>query len=173
MEAYGSSQDRNNSGLRVESAPAVAGSSIPQPKLSLQDLARLFLSLSGSREQWDAVAGSAFSAGIGSGAGSLPGLAVPVPVAAPSACSSVCVPTLGGGLPLMLLPRPIRLVGGGALGSPPALSGAAGARLAGRGPSRGRSVAGVGLLPLPALLVWLAFPPPLRPLLRMQAYRKA
>ena len=83
----------------MESAPAVAGSSIPQPKPSLQDLARLFLSLSMSREQWNAVVGSAFSAATVSGAGSLPGLAAPVPVAAPSACSSASVSAPGEGSP--------------------------------------------------------------------------
>ena len=99
MEAHGSFQDRGNSGLQVESAPAVVGSSIPQPKPSLQDLARLFLSLLGSCDQWDVVAGSAFSAATGSGAGSLPGSAAPVPVAAPSACLSASVPAPGGGFP--------------------------------------------------------------------------
>ena len=83
----------------MESAPAVAGSSIPQPKPSLQDLARLFLSLSGSRAQWDAVAGSVFSAASGSGAGSLSGPAALVPVSVPSVCSSASVPTPGGGSP--------------------------------------------------------------------------
>ena len=99
VEALGSSQDHGNSGLWVELAPAVQGSSIPQPKPSLQDLARLFLSLSGSHEQWDAVAGSAFSAATGSGAGSLPGPAAPVPVAAPSMCSSASVPAPVEGSP--------------------------------------------------------------------------
>ena len=73
MEAHGSSQDRGNSGLRMESAPAVAGCSISQPKPLLQDLARLFLSLLGSRVQWAVVAGSAFLAATGSSAASLPG----------------------------------------------------------------------------------------------------
>ena len=99
MKAHGSSQDRGNSGLRVESASAVASSSIPQPKASLQDLARLFLSLSVSRAQWDAVVGSVFSAAAGSGAGSLPGPAATVPVAAPSECLSASVPTPCGGSP--------------------------------------------------------------------------
>ena len=81
----------------MESAPAVAGSSIQQPKPSLQDLARLFLSLKGACEQWDAVADSAFSAATVSGAGSLPGPAAPVLVAAPSACLSVRVTAPGEG----------------------------------------------------------------------------
>ena len=71
---------------------------LPQPKPSLQDLARLFLSLLGSRDQWDAVAGSAFSAATGSSAGSLSGPAVPVPVAAPSACLSAECARSGWGL---------------------------------------------------------------------------
>ena len=98
-EAYGSSQDCCNSGLRVESAPAVAGTSIPQPKASLRGLARLFLSLLGFRAQWDVVAGSVFSAAASSGAGSLPGPAAPLPVAASSACTSASVPALGRGSP--------------------------------------------------------------------------
>ena len=53
----------------------------------------------GSCEQWDAIAGSRFSAATGSGAGSLTGPAVPVPVAAPSVCSSASVPAPGGGSP--------------------------------------------------------------------------
>ena len=99
VEAHGSSQDRGNSELLVEFAPAVAGSSFPQPKPSLQDFARLFLSLSGSREQWDVVVGSAFLAATGSGAGSLSDPTAPVPVAAPSTCSSVSVPSVGGDSP--------------------------------------------------------------------------
>ena len=82
----------------MESAPAVVGSSILQPKLSLQDFVRLFLILSGSREQWDAVAGSVFLATV-SGAGSLPGPSAPVPVATPSACSSARVSAPGEGSP--------------------------------------------------------------------------
>ena len=73
---------------RAGSASAVLGSSLPGHEPSLRDLARLFLSLSGSREQWDAVVGSPFSAASASGAGSLPGPAAPEPVAVPSACSS-------------------------------------------------------------------------------------
>ena len=68
----------------------------------------------------------------------------------------------------MLLPQPVLPVGG----SPPSLSGTAGAHLAGRGPSRVRSVAEVGLFPQPTLLVWLPRPPPLRPLLRLRMYRR-
>ena len=60
VEAAVASWDRGNSGSRVESAPAVAGSSIPRPTPSLPDFARLFLSLSGSLVQWDAVVGSLF-----------------------------------------------------------------------------------------------------------------
>ena len=89
------SLDRGNSGSRVESAPAVAGSSIPWPTPSLQDLTRLFLSLSGSLAQWDAVLGSAFLAAGVSGAGVLPGPAAPVSSAAPSACFSASVPAPG------------------------------------------------------------------------------
>ena len=138
VEAHGSSQDRGNSGLRVESAPATAGSSVPQPKPSLQDLARLFLSLSGSREQWDAIAGC---------------YRFRCCVVAWSRCSSAsssplhvfvceCACSGWGGLLLVLLPQLVRPVGGSALGSPPALNGATGACLAGRGPSQGRSVPG-------------------------------
>ena len=138
-------------------------SSIPQPKPSLQDLARLFLSLSGSREQWNAVAGTVFSATTVSSAGSLSGPSALVPVAAPFACSSASVPALGGDSPA-----------GAAIGS-------AGRRERCRESSRSewrrrrsssgerfhlsKKRAGVGLLFLPPLLVWLASPPPLRPLL--------
>ena len=80
---------------RVECAPAVAGSSSPRPMPSLQDLARLFLSLSGSREQWDAVLGSAFSTAAVSGAGFLPGPAALELSAATSECSSASVPAPG------------------------------------------------------------------------------
>ena len=62
---------------------------------SLPDLARLFLSLSGSLAQWDAAVGSLFSAAGVTGAGVLPGPAAPVTSAAPVACSSVCVPAPG------------------------------------------------------------------------------
>ena len=47
-EAVVASRDSGNSGSRVEPAPAVAGSSIPRLTPSLPDLARLFLSMSGS-----------------------------------------------------------------------------------------------------------------------------
>ena len=61
-EAVVTSRDCGSSGSRVEPAPAVASSSIPRPTPSLPDLARLFLSLSGSLAQQDAVVGSLFSA---------------------------------------------------------------------------------------------------------------
>ena len=64
MEAHDASQDRGNSGSRVGSVPAFAGSSLPQAEPSLRDLARLFLSLSASREQWEVIAGSAFSSAV-------------------------------------------------------------------------------------------------------------
>ena len=76
-EAVVASQDRGNSGLRVEPAPAVAGSSIPRLTPSFPDLSRLFT-----------------AAGV-TGAGMLPGPASPVTSAAPVACSSVSVPALG------------------------------------------------------------------------------
>ena len=141
---------------------------------SLQDLARLFLSLSGSREQWEAVVGSVFSAASINGAGALSGPAAPEPSAAPSACSTVCLRVVllrVWFLRLVLPLRPVRLVDMSVLGSPHTLNGAAGARLAGRGPNQVRSVAGVGLLPLVTLSVQLVRPPPLRPHLWMQAYR--
>ena len=72
VEAHGVSQDRGNSGSRVGSTSAVSDGSLPWPEPYLRDPARLFLSLSGSREQWDAVVGSAFSVAAVSGAGSLP-----------------------------------------------------------------------------------------------------
>ena len=71
-------------------------------------------------------------------------------------------------LSLVVLRRPVCPVRRSILRSPPSLSGAAGARLAGRGPSWVRSVVGIGLLPLPTLLVWFTHPPPLRPLLRVR-----
>ena len=89
------SRDPRNSWSRVEPAPAVAGGSIPRPMLSLQDLARLFLSLSGSLVQRDAVMGSLFLAAGANGAGALPGPATPVMSAGPSACSSAIVPAPG------------------------------------------------------------------------------
>ena len=79
------------------SSSLVGGSSLPGPKSSLSDLARLFLSLSGSRDQWDVVAGSAFLAAAISSAGLVPGSVAPEPVAAPSACSSECVSAPGAG----------------------------------------------------------------------------
>ena len=158
----------------MESAPALAGSSIPLPKPSSQDFARLLLSLSGSREQWLAVAGSTFSAATVYSVGSLPGPTAPELVAVLSACSSERVSAPGVGSPA-----------GGA-----SATGSSGQRECSREsphseqrrrcsssgercPSRVRSVVGVGLLPLPVLLVWLARPPPLRSLLRVQVYRRA
>ena len=148
----------------MEFAPAVASSSIPQAKPILQDLARLFLSLSGSREL-----------GCGCGLCVFGCYRLRCWVVAWTRCTGagssplrlfVCeCPFRGWVLPQVVLPRPVRPVSRNVLGSPPALSGAAGARLAGRGPSWVRSVVGVGLLPLSALLIWLAPPPPLRPLL--------
>ena len=93
-KAHDVSQGRFNSGSHAGSAAIVAGSFRPGFKSSLRDLARLFLSLSGSRDQWDAVAGSVSAEAV-SGAGSLPGSVAPGPVSAPSACSSVRVPTPG------------------------------------------------------------------------------
>ena len=75
-------------------------------------------------------------------------------------------------LSLVVLQRPVCPVRRSILRSPPSLSGAAGARLAGRGPSWVRSVVGIRLLPLPTLLVWLTRPPPLRPL-RVRASGRA
>ena len=57
-EAVAASRDRCNSGLMVEPAPAVAGSSIPRLTPSLPDRARLFLSLTVSLAQRDAAVGS-------------------------------------------------------------------------------------------------------------------
>ena len=158
MEAHGASQDRGDSGSQVGFASAVAGSSLPGSELSLHDLARLFLSLSGSREQWDAVVSSAFSTAAVSGAGLVPGSVALELVAAPSVCSSGHVSAMGVASPA-----------GGA-----SASGSSSQRESPfserrrkhlssmRGPSRVRGIMGVSLLPLPALLVWLAHPPPLR-----------
>ena len=80
------------------------------------------------------------------------------PVAAPFACPSAHVSALGVGSPSG---------GASATGSSgqqehsiesPALSVTAGNRLMGRCPSQIRSIVGVGLHPLPALLIWLAHP---------------
>ena len=162
VEAHGSFQDRSTSGLRVESVPAVAGSSIPQPMPSLQDLAKLFLSLSGSREQWDVVAGSAFSAASGPVLGHC---LVPLHRCRwqlpPRVRLQVC-PLWVGVLPLVLLLQVVQPVRGSTLGNPPALSGAAGTHL----------VAGVGLLSLPDFLFWVACPPPLRLLLWLRTYQR-
>ena len=59
---------------------------------SLPDLARLFLSLSGSFTQRDAVVGCLFLAAGVTGAGALPGQAAPVMSAAPFVCLSASVP---------------------------------------------------------------------------------
>ena len=67
MEAVAASWDHGNSGSRAESAPAVVGSSYPRPMPSLQDLARLFPSLSESHAHWDVVVGSTFLAAAISG----------------------------------------------------------------------------------------------------------
>ena len=99
VEAHDVSQDRGNSGSHAGSASVVAGSSRPGLEPSLCDLARLFLSLSGSHDQWDEVAGS-LSAEAVSEAGSLPGSVAPGRVSAPSACSSACVPAPGVVFPL-------------------------------------------------------------------------
>ena len=72
-------------------------------------------------------------------------------------------------LPLVVPQQPVHPVCLGILGSHPAWRGAAGARLAGRGPIQVRGVVLLGLLPLPALFVWLAHLPPLCPLLRARA----
>ena len=88
VEAVFASRDRGNSGSKVEPAHAVAGGSAPLPTPSLQDLARLFFSLSGPFVQWDAVGASLFSAAGVTGAGALPGLAAPV---TSSALPCVCV----------------------------------------------------------------------------------
>ena len=133
----------------------------PRPTPSLQDLARLFLSLSGSHAQWDVVVGSVLSAAGASGAGVLPGPVAPVVSAAPYACSSASVPTPGVESP----------AGAASATSLNGLSGAAGAHLAGRGPSQVRSVARVGLLPLLAFPAWLVRLPPLHLRLRMRAKR--
>ena len=95
LEAVVASQDRSNSGSRVEPALAVAGSSLPRLTPSLPDLARLFLSLSGSLAQRDATMGSLFTAAGVTGGGVLPGPATPVVSAAPVACLSVSVPAPG------------------------------------------------------------------------------
>ena len=88
------SRDRGNSVLRVEPAPAVAGSSAPLPTPSLQDLTRLFLSLSGPFVQLDAVGASLFAGVIGAWA--FPDPAAPVTSSAPLACMSGSVPASGG-----------------------------------------------------------------------------
>ena len=100
MESLGSCGDHGNSGSRTGSASAaVADSSRLVPEPSLRDLARLFLSLSGSRDQWGAVASSAISADAFPGAGLLPGSAAPGQVSAPSVCLSARVPAPAVGSP--------------------------------------------------------------------------
>ena len=61
----------------------VAGSSAPLPTPSLQDLARLLLSLSGPFSERDAVRASLFSAAGVTVAGALPSPAAPVTSSAP------------------------------------------------------------------------------------------
>ena len=73
----------------------VAGSSILRLTFSLQYLASLFLSLSGSLERRDVAMGSLFSAAGTTGALVLPGPAAPVTSAAPFACLSASVPAPG------------------------------------------------------------------------------
>ena len=90
------SRDGGNSGLRVEPAPAVAGSSTSLSTPSLQDLARLFLSLLEPFLQHYAVGASLFAAAAITGAGALPGPAAPMMSSAPLACTSSSVPASGG-----------------------------------------------------------------------------
>ena len=167
-EAVVTSRDCGNSGSRVEPAPAVASSSIPRPTPSLPDFARLFLSLSGSLAQRDAVVGSLFSA---VGVTSCLVLLLRRRPQPPLCVHPRVLPLQVWFLPLVLPLRPVQPVSMSALGSLPALSGTAGACPVGRGPARIRSVARVGLLPQPALPVWPVRPPPLCLHLRMQAKR--
>ena len=67
---------------------------------SLQDLARLFLSLSGPFAQRDAIGASLFVAAGVTGARALPGPASPVTSSAPLARTSGSVPTSGGATPV-------------------------------------------------------------------------
>ena len=87
----------------MEPAPAVAGSSVPRLAPSLSDLARLFLSLSGSLPQRDAAAGV-------NGAGVLPGPAAPVTSVALLLVRLRVSPLLVCCLPLVLPLRPVRPV---------------------------------------------------------------
>ena len=59
---------------------------------SLQDLARLFLSLSGPIAQRDAAMGSLFTVAVVTSAGVLPGPVAAMTSAAPVVCSSASVP---------------------------------------------------------------------------------
>ena len=94
------SWDHCNSGSRVDPAPVVAGGSTPLPTPSLQDLARLLLSLLGPLVQRDAV-GASLCAAVGiTSAGALPGPAASVMSSAPLACTSGSVPTSGGATPV-------------------------------------------------------------------------
>ena len=72
------SQDRGNSGSRVEPAPVVVGGSAPLPTPNLQDLARLFLSLLEPFAQRDAVGASLFLAAGVTSTRALPGPAASV-----------------------------------------------------------------------------------------------
>ena len=99
MEAVAASRDRGNSESTMESPPAVAGSSIPRLTPSSPDLARLFLSLSGSLAQRDTAVGSLFIAAGVTGVGVLPGPAAPVTSAVPGACSPASVPAPGVATP--------------------------------------------------------------------------
>ena len=105
MEVSGS-RDRGSSRSRVDPAHVVAGSSTPLPTPSLQDLARLFLSLSGPLAQWDAVGTSLFAAAGVTSAGALPGPAAPVTSSAPLACASGSVPASGGATPVSAASAP-------------------------------------------------------------------
>ena len=89
MAAWAESPGSRNSGSRV------AGSSIPRLTPSLPDLARLFLSLSGSLAQRDTAVGSLFTAAGVTGAGVLPGPVALVTSAAPVVCLSASVPAPG------------------------------------------------------------------------------
>ena len=138
------SRDCGNSGSRVEPAPAVTGSSAPLPMPSLQDLRRLFFSLSGPFAQRDVVGASLFAAaGIAGAAGP----AAPVTPSVSLACTSGSVPASGG----MASASAASVTGSSsrherALESP-ALSGVVGVRPVEGGPVRVRRVAGVGPLP--------------------------
>ena len=150
----------------------VAGGFAPLPAPSLQDLARLFLSLSGPFAQRDAVGASLFSAAGVTGAGALPGPAALVMSSAHLACASANVPASG-------------VVSSAGAASATSSSGRHKGKLGslperhcrrsssgGGGPVQVRSVARVGPLPLLALPVRLMRPPPLRLRLEMLANRR-